>query len=30
MRTYIALLYSILLGEGRRVVMADLKAMAEG
>ncbi|PTE12008.1 DUF1697 domain-containing protein [Mesorhizobium helmanticense] len=30
MRTYVALLYSIILGEGRRVVMADLKAMAEG
>ncbi|CCV06993.1 conserved hypothetical protein [Mesorhizobium metallidurans STM 2683] len=30
MRTYVALLYSILLSEGRRVVMADLKAMAEG
>ncbi|AZO30492.1 DUF1697 domain-containing protein [Mesorhizobium sp. M1B.F.Ca.ET.045.04.1.1] len=30
MRTYVALLYSILLGEGRRVVMSDLKAMAEG
>ncbi|BCG94556.1 DUF1697 domain-containing protein [Mesorhizobium sp. 131-2-1] len=30
MQTYIALLYSIILGEGRRVVMADLKAMAEG
>jgi uncharacterized protein (DUF1697 family) len=29
MRTYVALLYSIILGEGRRVVMADLKAMAE-
>ncbi|MER8579105.1 DUF1697 domain-containing protein [Mesorhizobium sp. M1423] len=30
MRTYVALLYSIILGEGRRVVMSDLKAMAEG
>lgn len=30
MRTYVALLYNIILGEGRRVVMADLKAMAEG
>lgn len=30
MQTYVALLYSIVLGEGRRVVMADLKAMAEG
>lgn len=29
MQTYVALLYSIILGEGRRVVMADLKAMAE-
>ncbi|MBZ9744932.1 DUF1697 domain-containing protein [Mesorhizobium sp. CO1-1-7] len=29
MRTYVALLYSIVLGEGRRVVMSDLKAMAE-
>ncbi|MER9302268.1 DUF1697 domain-containing protein [Mesorhizobium sp. M0293] len=29
MRTYVSLLYSITLGEGRRVVMADLKAMAE-
>jgi uncharacterized protein (DUF1697 family) len=29
MQTYIALLYSIILGEGRRVVMYDLKAMAE-
>ncbi|MER8373981.1 DUF1697 domain-containing protein [Mesorhizobium sp. M1406] len=29
MQTYIALLYSIILGEGRRVVMADLKAMVE-
>jgi uncharacterized protein (DUF1697 family) len=28
MQTYVALLYSIILGEGRRVVMADLKAMA--
>ncbi len=30
MQTYVALLYSIILGDGRRVVMADLKAMAEG
>lgn len=30
MQAYVALLYSIILGEGRRVVMADLKAMAEG
>ena len=30
MQTYVALLYSIILGEGRRVVMADLKAMVEG
>lgn len=30
MQTYVALLYSIILGEGRRVVMADLRAMAEG
>ncbi|MER8752784.1 DUF1697 domain-containing protein [Mesorhizobium sp. M1050] len=29
MQTYVALLYSIVLGEGRRVAMADLKAMAE-
>ncbi|RUU06546.1 DUF1697 domain-containing protein [Mesorhizobium sp. USDA-HM6] len=29
MQTYVALLYSILLGEGRRVVMSDLKAMGE-
>jgi len=29
-RTYIALLYSIVLTPQRRVVMADLKAMAEG
>ncbi|TJV03427.1 MAG: DUF1697 domain-containing protein [Mesorhizobium sp.] len=29
MQTYVALLYSIILGEGRRVVMSDLKAMAE-
>ena len=29
MQTYVALLYSIILGEGRRVVMADLKVMAE-
>jgi uncharacterized protein (DUF1697 family) len=28
-QTYVALLYSIVLGEGRRVVMSDLKAMAE-
>ncbi len=28
MQTYVALLYSIVPGEGRRVVMADLKAMA--
>ena len=27
---YVALLHSIVLGEGRRVVMADLRAMAEG
>ncbi|MET2826711.1 DUF1697 domain-containing protein [Mesorhizobium shangrilense] len=30
MQTYVALLYSIILGEGRRVVMSDLKAVAEG
>lgn len=30
MRTYIALLYSIVLTPQRRVVMVDLKAMAEG
>lgn len=30
MRTYIALLYSIVLTPQRRVVMADLKAMAKG
>lgn len=30
MQTYVALLYSIILGEGRRVVMSDLKVMAEG
>ncbi|RWM78681.1 MAG: DUF1697 domain-containing protein [Mesorhizobium sp.] len=30
MQTYVALLYSIILGEGRRVVMSDLRAMAEG
>ncbi|WP_027058960.1 DUF1697 domain-containing protein [Mesorhizobium loti] len=30
MQTYVALLYSIIFGEGRRVVMSDLKAMAEG
>lgn len=29
MQTYVALLYSIILGEGRRLVMTDLKAMAE-
>ena len=29
MQTYVALLYSIILGAGRRVVMSDLKAMAE-
>lgn len=29
-RTWVALLYSIVLGPGRRVVMADLKAVAEG
>ncbi|TPJ31706.1 DUF1697 domain-containing protein [Mesorhizobium sp. B2-7-2] len=29
MQTYVALLYSIILGGGRRVVMSDLKAMAE-
>lgn len=29
MRTYVALLHSIVLGPGRRVVMSDLKAMAE-
>ena len=29
MQTYVALLYSIILGQGRRVVMVDLKAMAE-
>ena len=29
MNTYVALLYSIVLGQGRRVVMADLRAMAE-
>lgn len=28
MKSYVALLHSIILGEGRRVVMADLKAMA--
>jgi uncharacterized protein (DUF1697 family) len=28
MRTWVALLYSIVLGPGRRVVMADLKALA--
>lgn len=30
MTTYVALLYSITLGQGRRVVMADLSAMAAG
>ncbi|MBK5570592.1 DUF1697 domain-containing protein [Ensifer sp. 2YAB10] len=30
MNSYVALLYSIVLGAGRRVVMADLRAMAEG
>ncbi|TIT20582.1 MAG: DUF1697 domain-containing protein, partial [Mesorhizobium sp.] len=30
MQTYVALLYSIVLGEGRRVVMSDLRAMAQG
>jgi uncharacterized protein (DUF1697 family) len=30
MAVYVALLYSIVLGAGRRVVMSDLKAMAEG
>ncbi|MEI2300391.1 DUF1697 domain-containing protein [Ensifer sp. MJa1] len=30
MNSYVALLYSIVLGPGRRVVMADLKRMAEG
>lgn len=29
MQTYVALLYSIVLGQGRRLVMVDLKAMAE-
>ncbi|AFL52018.1 uncharacterized protein (DUF1697 family) [Sinorhizobium fredii] len=29
MKSYVALLYSIILGEGRRVVMADLRQMAE-
>ena len=29
MNSYVALLYSIVLSEGRRVVMGDLKAMAE-
>ncbi|TPM35910.1 DUF1697 domain-containing protein [Mesorhizobium sp. B2-3-5] len=29
MQTYVALLYSIGLGEGRRLVMSDLRAMAE-
>lgn len=30
MQTYVALLYSIILSEGRRLVMSDLRAMAEG
>lgn len=30
MTTYVALLHSIVLGPGRRVAMADLRAMAEG
>lgn len=30
MATYVALLYSIVLGPGKRLVMADLRAMAEG
>ena len=30
MTTYVALLHSIVLGPGRRLVMTDLKAMAEG
>ncbi|MBZ9934699.1 DUF1697 domain-containing protein [Mesorhizobium sp. BR1-1-16] len=30
MASYVALLYSIVLGEGRRVMMADLRAMAAG
>ena len=30
MQTYVALLHSIVLSPGRRVVMADLRAMAEG
>ncbi|TIM37077.1 MAG: DUF1697 domain-containing protein [Mesorhizobium sp.] len=30
MQTSVALLYSIVLGEGRRVVMSDLRAMTEG
>lgn len=29
MQTYVALLYSVILGQNRRVVMSDLKAMAE-
>lgn len=29
MKSYVALLHSIILGEGRRVVMADLRTMAE-
>lgn len=29
MNSYVALLYSIVLGKGRRVVMSDLRAMAE-
>ncbi|RUV68387.1 MAG: DUF1697 domain-containing protein [Mesorhizobium sp.] len=30
MQTYVALLYSIVLGEGRRLVMSDLRAMTGG
>ncbi|TIR28436.1 MAG: DUF1697 domain-containing protein [Mesorhizobium sp.] len=30
MQIYVALLYSIVLGEGRRLVMSDLRAMTEG
>ncbi|WP_077961462.1 DUF1697 domain-containing protein [Ensifer adhaerens] len=30
MNSYVALLYSIVLGAGRRVVMADLRGMADG
>ena len=30
MQSYVALLYSIGLGEGRRLIMSDFKAMAEG